>query len=230
VTRAATAAAVLLLAWPAAADRLGIAATTSVPLDLGVRLTAEVTPARLRLSTGAGFLPGAYVDGINALVQAAGGYGDATAELVRSSLQSSFVWRSHVGLRPLGDFYVEAGYGLVSLGGGASTAELLSALAGRSFPGASRTSTFTARSTLHLLDAEAGWEGELAEDLRLRAALGAVFTFAASTHVEPDFEPRLLARPAVAAFARRAEIELDRTYERYVHMPVVTIALDLDAL
>jgi hypothetical protein len=220
----------LLLVAAAAAgeERLGIAATTSFPVDVGVRLTYEA-PFPLRLSTSLGFLPGAYVDGTNAIVRAFGGYDDRTAELVRNSLQSSLVWRSHVGVRPFRGFYAEAGYGLVSLGGGASAAEILAAVTGRSVPGAG-SRTFTAHSTLHMLDVELGWEARLAPDLRLRTAVGGIFTLAASTHIEPDFDPGLLGSLAVKALARAGELYLDRMYEKYVHTPVVTIALEWSAL
>jgi len=56
-----------------------------------------------------------------------------------------------------------------------------------------------------------------------RTALGAAFTLDSNTRVEPQFEP---SQPLlVNVFSRLAEGELDRTFERYVHLPVLSFSI-----
>jgi hypothetical protein len=96
---------------PAARWSLALGAGTDFPLAVGVRLDAE-GPYRLRLSTSLGLVPGPYVDAINASVVALGGYDNATAGLLKQTLSSSLIWRTHVGWRAWHGFYLEAGYGV----------------------------------------------------------------------------------------------------------------------
>lgn len=220
----------LLLAAPRAgrADRWSFKADalTDVPVQVGGRIGVE-GPLRLQLGTSLGMLPGPYVDLINEVVVAAGGYDESTAELIRQSLKQSLVWRLHLGWRPFEDygFYFEFGYGLVTLGGGVETEELIAAVTGspppRDDPTAERTYDVT--STLHMLDVEIGWQWRLWEGLTLRAAVGFAGTLGAHSEVAPAYRP--VAQRAVGAFTRAAEKYLDDIYTTYVFTPVASLAL-----
>lgn len=219
----------MLLFSPAAfADeptRLGLSAGTDFPMSLGVRGGLEL-PFRLRISTSLGLLPKPYVKVIDGFLRGISAYDDATGDLVVSSLQSSLIWRTHAGYRPFPKLglYGDVGYGLVTLGGGATTAELVSALAKVEIPAADRgagSRTLTAKSSLHMVDVEIGWEQVFESGLFLRGALGGAFTFAASTSIEPDFQPR--APQLFGRLTSAGETYLDDVYTSYVFVPVLTL-------
>jgi hypothetical protein len=197
---------------------------TDVPVDLAVRAEAE-TPFRLRLSTSVGFLPGAYVQALNGVLEGAGAYDAATGTLISSTLQSSLVWRTHLGVRPFSKLglYGDVGYGLVALGGSASTSDVLSAVTGKQFPQTEGTSAraFGINATLHMLDVEIGWTFDVADHVLLRVAIGGAFTLAAPTTVTPQFTPR--APAAVGQFTSEAATYLSNEMTSYVFTPVLTV-------
>lgn len=108
---------------------------TDVPIAVSAFGRVEL-PYRLRASTSLGVMPGPYVDLVNAVVTGVGGYDDNVASLVRSALSTSLAWRTHVGWRPFPKLglHAEAGYGLVALGGSATTTELVAAVTGNAPP------------------------------------------------------------------------------------------------
>lgn len=203
---------------------------TDFPVAVGARISAEL-PYRLQLSTGLGTLPGPYVDVINAVVVAVGGYDDATADVIRSALASSLVWRTHVGWRPLKKrgWYFEGGYGLVTLGGGVTGQEVLVLLTGVDAPSGGPGMTlldYDVRSTLHMVDVETGWRWLFWEDrIVLRAALGFAGTVGAKTTLEPKDATRLTDSAALQTLAREGEAYLDDIYTRYVFTPVVSVGV-----
>lgn len=209
---------------------LDVQVQTDFPVAVGARIGAEF-PHRLQLSTGIGTLPGPYVDVINGVVVAAGGYDDATAGVIRSALASSLVWRTHVGWRPLKKrgWYFEGGYGLVTLGGGVTGQEVLVLLTGAEVPSAGSGMTlldYDVRSTLHMVDVETGWRWLVWEDrIVLRAALGFAGTVGAKTTMEPKDASRLTDTAALQALAREGEAYLDDLYTRYVFTPVVSVGV-----
>ena len=199
-----------------------LGAGTDFPIAAGGRFVLE-TPFRARLSTSLGFMPGPYVDAINATVVGVGGYDDQTADLVKTVLQSSLVWRTHVGIRAWRGLYVEAGYGLVTLGGAAAGSELIAAVTGRPFPtSVAGTLPFRIDATLHMADVEIGYDFHLSPRWQVRAAVGGAFTFAASTRIEPDFQP---VPTQVNQFARDAEAYLDDVFTSYAFTPVVSVSV-----
>ena len=109
---------------PAANWQFGAEALTDFPIHVGAKLWLEL-PYRLRINTTFGALPGGYVDAINGFLVAVGAYSQQTADMIAAALKSSFVWRVHGGWRPFKrrGAYFEAGYGLVTLGGGLSAAQ-----------------------------------------------------------------------------------------------------------
>lgn len=194
---------------------------TEFPMSVAVRGQVEA-PFRLRLSTTLGVLPRPYVGAINGFLVGINAYDQATADLVSAALSSSLIWRTHLGYRPfrLHGFTVEAGYGLVTLGGGASAATLVSAVTGQPAPEAGSDKNYSISSSLHMLDVELGWEWTLVKHLFLRAALGGAFTVGSSTSITPDFTPR--APRLTEAFAKAGETYLNDTYRSYVFTPVVS--------
>lgn len=210
---------------------LELRAQTDVPLAIGARIAAEL-PYRIQLSTALGGLPGGYVDVINAVVVAANGYDDATAEVIEGALSSSLVWRTHVGWRPLKrrGWYFEAGYGLVTLGGGLTGEDVLVIATGGEAPprpaGAREVLDYDVRSTLHMLDAEVGWRWLVWHDrIVLSAALGFAGTVAAKTVIEPRSPSRLTDTAALEAVAAEGEAYLDGIYTKYVMLPAVTVGV-----
>jgi hypothetical protein len=203
---------------PTSPWHLAIGAGTDFPISVGGRL--ELEASRLRLSSSLGILPGPYVDVINETVVAFGGYDEATADVVKEALSSSLIWRTHLGVRVWRGLYVEAGYGLVTLGGDAAGAELFGAVTGQPVPPGTGDRPFDIRSTLHMADVEIGYDFAVSQALRLRVAIGGAFTFAASTRITPESE----APAQVESFAREAEAYLDDIYTSYVFTPVLSVS------
>jgi hypothetical protein len=203
-----------------------VEANTDFPLSLGGRLGVE-SPWRLRLSTSLGYLPPAYLRLANDVAVGMGAYERRVADLIEDSLKNSLVWRTHVGWRPFpgAGFYVEGGYGMVALGGESNPEEVLVSLTGIDPPGGEEVlnRVYRVRSVLHMLDVELGWRWGLGSGWTARTALGAAFTLDSNSRVEPQFEP---SNPLlVTAFSRLAEGYLDRTFEKYVKLPVVSFSI-----
>jgi len=206
--------------------QLSVEANTDFPLNVGGRLAAEL-PGRLRLSTSLGYLPPPYLRAINSIAVDLGAYDEREGELIEQTLERGLVWRTHLGWRPVASagFYVDAGYGLMALTGDASPEEVLVALTGIDPPDeeGALDRRYEVRSTLHMVDVELGWRWLVGERFTGRLGIGAALTFAASTTVEPQFNPT---QPALTGiFTGLAERYLDDTYEKYVHFPTVSLSL-----
>lgn len=202
-----------------------VEANTDFPLSLGGRLGVE-SPWRLRLSTSLGYLPPGYLRLADDVAVGMGLYERRVADLIEDALNNSLVWRTHVGWRPFpgAGFYVDAGYGLVALGGESTLENVLVALTDLTPPeGNVFERAYHVRSVLHMLDVELGWRWGLGSGWTARTALGGAFTLDSNSRVEPQFAPEdpLL----VTAFSRLAERYLDRTFEKYVKLPVVSFSI-----
>lgn len=197
---------------------------TDFPVQLGARVGVE-GPGRVRLSTSLGFLPSPYVHAINGVLTGLDAYGDAEADLIANTLSSSLVWRTHVGWRPLEGqgLYVDAGYGLVTLGGGASAAEVVAGLTGRDVPAGAGRIDITARSSLHMLDAEVGWRFPVGPSFVAWGALGGAFTLASSASLRPEATGNARVDAAVRQIAVDGENRLNDIYTSYVFTPVITV-------
>ena len=204
------------------AEHLRFEAATAVPVYVGGRLLAEL-PARIRLGSSVGVLPRLYVDGINEIAVATGGYDDDVADVIEDTLARSLVWRTHLGWRPFpgAGFYFEAGYGLVTLGGGTSEAELVAMAFGVDVPEILLADRYLVEATLHMFDAEVGWEWWVVDRISLRLGLGVASTIDASASVEEDGGLPILADAA----AEIAEDQLEENLERYVHTPTLSLAI-----
>lgn len=198
---------------------------TDLPLSVGGSLRLEL-PSGFHASTGLGGLPKSYVSMINGVVVAFGGYDDATATLVEDALQSSLVWRSHVGyIWPRG-FYLDVGYTLGALAGGSSTQDVLETSTGLARTRDESDRRYAIESVIHLLDIEVGYQHEFLEHLVLRVAVGFAATVASRTRVEQQFAvDNPAAQPRVDNIERASARYLDGIYTDYVHTPVLTVAI-----
>ncbi|HJL42873.1 MAG TPA: hypothetical protein RMG48_16325 [Myxococcales bacterium LLY-WYZ-16_1] len=197
------------------AARVWVEAGTDVPVLVGGRVEVEAWH-RLRAWTSLGVLPDAYLELIDGVAQGLGGYNEETSDLVVGSLQSSLVWRVHLGWRPfrkLG-FGIDAGYTLATLGGATRGSEILAAALGRPVPDAIGNA-WTLDSTLHLLGFEASWRFPLFDRFELRTALGFVGTVAASTQATPLGTSSVFAE----RFSADLEAYLNGVYTSYVFTP-----------
>lgn len=223
---------------PAAARRgerrtwhLAVEGSTDFPLDAGGRLSLEL-PLRLRLGTSFGVIPDGYVDAVNGLLVAAGGYSEDTGEIVSAALESSFIWRLAAGWRPLPEhgFYFEVGYALATLGAGVDGRTLYDAALTIDVPGGGQDNEFILRryridSMLHLLTAEVGWEWVFADAWVVRVGAGMVATIAAGTEMgyRAQRSGPLQHDELSAAYAAW----LDDVYTSALFAPTVTVALGL---
>jgi hypothetical protein len=222
----------LLLAMlvPAAAragdTHLTVEAMTDFPLDVGAKAILEL-PYRFRLSASVGVLPGAYVNTLNDAMVSFDAYPQSVADLIGDALHSSLIVRLHAGWRPFANhgFYFEAGYGIVTLGGSATSAELTSAAAGRAAPNDPNSAAgYSVDSTLHMIDLELGWEWPIADDhLALRLALGFAGTLSSQTAVTPNFTPQNPQEQQV--YTALAAQYLDNIYTKYVFTPVLSFGV-----
>jgi len=197
---------------------------TNAPIDFGGRLSIEL-PLGFEVSTEVGVMPAVYAEGVNALLLAVRAYPPEVGVLVRTGLQSSFVWRSHLAYSVWRGLYVAAGYGLLSFGGGLTAGEALAAVSGQDIPtGFAPREMVRLSSTLHMVDAEVGYRLIFWNQLVLRVGLGGAFTIASATRVSTDRQ--LLEQSAYfKEFARQVERFLDHTYRSYVFSPVLTVAI-----
>ncbi|MBI2896904.1 MAG: hypothetical protein HYY06_25320 [Deltaproteobacteria bacterium] len=217
--------AALLLA-PASARgepmRLDLGLGTAVPVSVGAEATAEL-PYRILAHVSVGWLPSPYVDLINDIVIAFGGYDETTAELVEAALQDSFVLRLAAGYRPFerAGFEVLAGYTLAALGGGLSTAEVAEAASGKSFS-SSQAREVPIDATVHNFQIGVGWRFVFWDRLVVRATLSYLQCFASTTTVTAEAQaPRL--QPQLDQAADDLEEYLDDTFTTYIKVPVLGV-------
>ena len=214
-------------AEPSGDWHLSLDAGTDFPASLGLRASLE-GPLRLRATLGVGYLPGGYVDVINAFEQEIGSYDQATADFIRQTISDSIVVRATLGWRPFRKegFYFELGYTFGGLGGGVTTQELVEAATGLTLSDGASSSerTFDAAASLHLFVGEIGWEWLFFGDhLVLRASLGFLFTLGADSDVEAQFVPRF--PNAVHQFEAASENYIVDTFTSYVHAPTLNVQL-----
>lgn len=219
-----------VVVWPAVARadvHVGVEAVTDVPVNVGARAWVEL-PYGIRISTGLGVMPSAYVDLINLILVDAGAYSQETGDVIGAAIENALLWRTHVGWRH-GDsgFYVEGGYALATLGGGLTGEEVLRAVTGVDRPAeATEAIGFTAGAMVHMIDAEIGWVDRVWEGLTVRVALGFAGTVAADAVVEPDRAPRgPVARAYVDELSAAGATYIESQLTSYVFTPTITVAL-----
>ncbi|MEC8191267.1 MAG: hypothetical protein VX127_00945 [Myxococcota bacterium] len=204
-----------------------VEANTAFPIRIGADASAEWTRARIRVSTGLGWLPGAYIDAINGVAQAAGWYDGRTASLIEAGLQHSTVWPLSVHWRPIAQrgLTLSTGTQLAALGGGLGAVDVLSALTASPAPeGVEAGRTMTIDSSLWMMTAGVGWSWQW-DSVVVRADIGGAFTVGSSTTVAPNWTPPRRTQRAVDALAGASESYLDETYRRYVHTGTVHVSV-----
>ena len=188
-------------------------------------------PAGLQLSTSVGHLLSAYVEVINGIARGFDAYEEETADLVLASWKDALVWRLHLGWRPFEDlgFYVEAGYGFVTLGSVVNGGDLVTVLEDEVRAQIDEEVLEYARydldSMLHMIDIEAGWRWVFEDGWYLRVALGFAGTIAGQTDIAPAFGAAENEQDALVA--QGVKTHLNAIYRAHVHTPVVSAALGI---
>ncbi len=188
---------------------LSVEGYTSVPVDIGARVTFE-TPFRLRLSAAYGFVPGGYFGVVNGVVERSGAYEAFGADVVAARLDDGRVLRAMIGYRPVAGLYLDAGYARVGLSGG-----LIADQYGYSID-----------TTIHMWTAEIGYQGEIQDRVVLALGIGVMKAFAASSSAQADFD--LGRTKSALAVTDAAVSEYDRKLEKYGYVPTLTARLGWD--
>jgi hypothetical protein len=200
---------------------------TDFPLHIGGQACLEM-PAGVQISTSFGYLLSAYVEVVNAIAQGFDAYEQETADLVLASWRDALVWRLHVGWRPLSDLglYVEAGYGLVTLGSLVAGGDLVTVLEDdvRDLldEEALRYERYDLASTLHMLDLEVGWRWVFDNGWYVRVALGFAATLAGQTVIGPAEQRSESGQDAMIAAG--VKTHLNAIYRDHVHTPVISLS------
>ncbi len=203
---------------------LTVTGGTEFPIDVAARLTLE-TPGRVLLSTSLGVMPMGYVDLLNSILVEGGAYPQSTADFIQSALQNSLTWKTHVGWRPLKNwgFFVSGGYTLATLGGTLTGAEIISAATGLEPPQEVERfdAEIRARSTLHLLGGEVGYQWIIFDRLVIQLTAGGFATVGASSYLSHHgLEGKIegvKANKVIDSYLREGERFLDNIYTSYVH-------------
>ena len=207
--------------------RVDLEVGTELPVAVGGKLIARWSKG-LRLTTGVGYLPRAYVALINEAVQQfPSSYDASTGDLIEETLQNSVIWHTHLGWQTKGGFYVDAGYRLAALGGGTSTEALLIATTDwEGGNGENASSNYAVSSTLHMADLEVGWHTDIDDKWSIRGGIGITATLAASATVDAENIPTGRTRQRfIREFEAFSERYLVDTYTEYVITPVVTLGI-----
>jgi hypothetical protein len=209
-------------AWPPERVRdewlLSIEGVTHVPLDIGAQLGLE-TPFGLRLFAGYGFVPEVYMGALTGI--AASATADPRASLLLDSVEySGRTARVLLGVRPFPKLglYLDAGYIHVRLNAARDLPDL-------ALPGVPPLrGGYRASSGLDLWTAELGYQLEWKRRLVLAAALGVAGTIDSRTSITPTGgAPN---DPAISEGAR----QVDRAFERYGYLPMLTLRVGFDLL
>lgn len=201
---------------------LQLAANTDAPLAVGGRVDAEL-PGRIRLMASGGFAPRAYVNVMNNLLSASDG--QSGGGFYGITIESASAWRVHAGWRPFAGLLVMGGYGRVDLAGSASARTLITSVTGVAPPASvpEANGVYDVSSTLHMLDAELGWEFTLFDDrLVIQTAVGVGVTMAAATTITPRFASTT---PGAAAARTSAESMVNDSLRAWGVVPSMSLSL-----
>ena len=207
-----------------------VALGTDFPLHMGGHLSVEM-PAGLQVSTSMGHLLTSYVEVINAIAQGVDAYEQETADLVLASWRDAFVWRLHMGWRPVSDLglYLEAGYGFVTLGSVVAGRDLITVLEEDVRALVDEEVLEFARydviSTLHMLDLEVGWRWVLEDGWYFRVALGFAATIAGETEILPAGGGGMSEQDQL--ISEGVSTHLNGIYRAHVHTPVISAAVGI---
>lgn len=225
----------LALAGPAlAADglnghQLDVGVETEFPLTVGLATTWE-TPGRIRVKAGAGYVPGSYVDAINAGLTAADIYSDDVAEIIDTALQDSFAVYIRGGWRPLPKrgLTLLGGYQYLGLGGTTADLSLFDEGLEDRFLQAAKEVTGDMDLALHnhMVTGTVGYEWVIRERLVLGTSLGFAYSFANATTAEPTKSATNANQQELAdAATASTEDYLEYVFEEWVHVPSVGLSV-----
>ena len=199
---------------------------TDFPVSFSIAGTLEM-PAGLYLQAGVGWLPAPYVDVVNALSTSVRAYDQETASLISATLDDSLVVRALVGWRPFEEWGLTfaAGYGLLALGGGVASTDLLAVVTGTTPPSLGGDPVMVdIDAMVHMINLEVGYQWELWDPWLVRVAIGGAFTAAAVTSLRAPW-PTSQRPAALTALEHKGEGWLRDTLESYVHTATVTVAV-----
>src|SRR4051812_6175988 len=198
---------------------LSVEGVTHAPIDLGLQLGIE-TPPGLRLFAGYGWVPGGYMDLLTGIASSASN-SDYARALLDESEYSGRTWRVQAGFRPwrrIG-LYADVGYAQLlakaTLNLASSGVAELARLGGG----------YRASTRLDMWFVELGYQGQLADRLVLRLALGAMGTFDATTSIAA-----VNGAPSSSTILREAASQADAALEQYGIVPTLTLRLGFDLI
>lgn len=215
---------------PAAAGADPVHLQTSVGTDAPVavvfRSDAEL-PGRLRVTGSVGYMPEPYVDAFNGLLSAAGRSSQSGPGLLGIRLDRATAWRVHGGWRPFrrAGLVLMAGYGRVDLHGTADARELITSVTGVAPPPRlpEANGVYDVASTLHMFDAELGWEFlGFGDRLVVQTSVGLAATVDSRTAVQPRFASTT---PGAAEARRFAQDYVDQVLQSYAFLPTLSLSV-----
>lgn len=211
------------------AFHLDLGGGTEFPLYAGGLITAEL-PHRFLLQLGAGVMPRAYAEAIDSVLSASGAYDAVVSQVIRSSLGNSLVVRASLGGRPFAahGFEILGGYTLVTMGGSATTSDIINAVlleSGSTFQvPAGLGGEVPVSATLHNFHASIGWRWLLADDrLVIRASLSYIQTLGSQISVKVPAEAALLA-PYEGVINSEVNAFLGPYFTRYAKAPTLGLS------
>lgn len=197
---------------------------TDFPLEVGGGLRVEM-PYHLEVQGTVGFLPEGYSDVANDVGQQFGDYDDTTARLIDQTLQDALVFRGLVGWHPFGGgFFVQVGYSHIGVTGDVDLRDLANSFLpgsglGGLLPG---NPIVNGDASIEQVQGLVGYEWELGSNLVVRGALGFVYTFGASAHL--DVAQLDLPAPADRLIAQ-GEDYVASIFTDYFHVPTATLEI-----
>lgn len=208
---------------------------TDFPVSVGAYSSFE-GPFRLRARVGVGWLPGPYLDTINALSVSFGWYDDATAALIEAALKNSVIVHPEIGWRPFkkAGFHFEGGYQLAALGGSLSTVELIEAVTGSDIETDEEEAKIEvlAKASDHMLTFNLGYQIVIAKRIVIDTGLAGAFSAAATAdlsmaEVEEQGGGRFQQAASVALepLLEEGETFLVDTLTTYVHTGMVRVTV-----
>ena len=214
----------LVRAEPADGWNLVGAFGTDFPLEVGGGLRIEM-PYHLEIQGTVGFLPEAYSDVANDVGQQFGDYDDVTARLIDQTLQDALVFRGLVGWHPFGGgFFVQVGYSHIGVTGEVNLRDLANSFLpgsglGELLPG---SPIVNGDADIEQLQGLVGYEWELGSSFVVRGAVGFVYTFGASAHLDVA---RLDLPAAANGLVHQGEDYVSSIFTDYFHVPTATIEI-----
>jgi hypothetical protein len=193
---------------------------------MGGQVVAEF-PHRLLAGFELGWMPGPYVDLVNAPAQAFDAYDDLTADVVKSAIENTLILRPSFGWRPFHDhgFEVMGGYTLALLGGSVSGIDLIEAVTGQQTSVQGSSENIALSSVMHAFHLTLAWSWALADHWSLRASIGYMQVVASSTSMTVQ-SSRLQSRPGTAELEQALDAYLNDIFTTYVKIPTIGLTLN----